>query len=67
MERSDAMPLCSNCFRRPSQILDICYAAKQEGRTPEDFVFFYWKELNLDGKNRFLCSDCREKLSNSTG
>lgn len=61
--RSNAMPLCSSCFRRPSQIVDICWAAKQDGKTPEDFVLFYWKEFSLDGKNRFLCTDCKAKFA----
>jgi len=59
---NDAMPLCNNCYRQPSQMADICYAAKQESLTPEAFVFKYWNELGLSPQNRFLCADCREKF-----
>ena len=59
---NDAMPLCMSCWRQPSQIPSICMVAREEGITPEAFVMKYAEDIGMNTQNRFLCSDCKEKM-----
>lgn len=60
---NESMPLCSNCLRRPCQILDICNAAFEDEMDPDLFVLKYRNDFKLDKDNRFLCTDCKENLN----